>query len=107
MSDNHVSTGKSKSKRKDFVAPRVMITMALILFHEVLFIPLLNIKGGGGEFLRMTMTKIPIIVEMMMMMMTTHVSSYLYRDHKQPCNQTYIKDDVPKEPLRKTTGFST
>lgn len=55
----------------------------------------------------MTMTKIPIIVEMMMMMMTTHVSSYLYRDHKQPCNQTYIKDDVPKEPLRKTTGFST
>lgn len=81
MSDNHVSTGKSKSKRKDFVAPRVMITMALILFHEVLFIPLLNIKGGGG-FLMMTMTKIPIIVEMMMMMMTTHVSSYLYRDHK-------------------------
>lgn len=50
LSDNHVSTGKSKSKRKDFVAPRVMITMALILFHEVLFIPLLNIKGGGGIF---------------------------------------------------------
>lgn len=48
LSDNHVSTGKSKSKRKDFVASRVMVTMALILFREVLFIPLLNIKGGGG-----------------------------------------------------------
>ena len=47
---------RSKSKRKNFVALTVLIRMVLnILFHEVLFIPLLNMEG----FLMMTMTKIP------------------------------------------------
>ena len=59
---------RSKSKRKNFVALTILIRMVLnILFHEVLFIPLLNME----RFLMMTMTKIPIII-----MMMTHVSSY-------------------------------
>ena len=85
---------RSKSRRKNFVALTVLIRMVLnILFHEVLFIPLLNMEG----FLMTTMTKIPIII--MMMIDDDDACKFLSRDSKLLCNKTYIKDDVPKEPL--------